>query len=147
MCADVRLSKPGVTTSMHPLKEAVHEATVHKNCAETFASLCSKLTELRIPIEEKDEASGEIVARCLTNAVNMGFWRCWSDSLLFQISEIGETETRVNVYALPNLLRSSVGRNERIVEVKELVSEVRKQTAGRSNMRGHPASSTLCHNP
>jgi len=109
---------------MRLLKETVHKAILQTDRAQAFASLRSKLAELHVPIEEEDEVRGKITARCLTSAMNMIFWRCWSDRLLFEVREIDATRTRVSVYAIPNLLRFKVGQNEKIVELKALISRL-----------------------
>ena len=109
---------------MRLLKETVHRAILQTDRAQAFASLRSKLAELHIPIAEEDRIRGEIVARCLTNVMDMICWRCWSDKLVFEVKEIEKTKTRINVYAVPNLLRLKVGQNEKIVELKELISRL-----------------------
>jgi hypothetical protein len=109
---------------MHLLKEAVHKTTLQSDPATAFVSLRSKLAELHIHVEKEDKDRGEIVARCLTSAVNTILWRCWSDKLLFKVKGIDATKTKICVYAVPNLLRFQVEQSEKTIELKELVSRL-----------------------
>ena len=114
---------------MHLLKEIVHTASLQTDRAQAVASLRAKLAELHIPVEEEDRAKGEIVARCLTNAMNMIFWRCWSGGLLFEVRGIDETKTQISVFAISNLLRFKVGHNEKIIELQDLISHLFAQAS------------------
>jgi len=109
---------------MHLLREVVHKTTLQSDPATAFASLRSKLAELQIHVEKEDKDRGEIVARCLTSAVNTILWRCWSDKLLFEVKGIDATKTQIGVYAVPNLLRFKVEQSEKTIELKELVSRL-----------------------
>lgn len=106
------------------LRELVHSATLHCDYATAFASLTSKLAELKIDVAREDKDSGEIVARCLTCPVNVIFWRCWSDKLVFEIKRIDSAKTQVKIYAVPNLFRYRTHRDEETVELRELVSRL-----------------------
>jgi len=106
------------------LKELVHSATVNCDYATTFASLASKLEELKIDVVKEDKASGEIVARCLTCPVNVILWRYWSDKLLFVIKRIDPAKTHVKIYAAANLFRYTTRKDEETVELRELISQL-----------------------
>lgn len=108
---------------MYPLREIVHTATLQHDYAATFASLLLKLKESHIEVETKDEAKGIIVARCLTLVVDC-FWRAWSDKLLLQVKRIDATATQVQVYAIPNLLRFKVGKNEEAIGRTKLIGQI-----------------------
>jgi hypothetical protein len=47
-------------------------------------------------------------------------WRAWSDKLLFELKEIGPAKTEVKAYAIPNLLRYKVRKNEKPLDPGEL---------------------------
>jgi hypothetical protein len=68
----------------------------------------------------EDQARGLVVARCLTLAANWILWRARSDELLFEVKEMDPTNTDVKVYALPNLLRYKVRKNEKVLDWEEL---------------------------
>jgi hypothetical protein len=106
------------------LRELVHSATLHCEYASTFVSLTSKLAELKIDVARADKDGGEIVARCLTCPVNVIFWRCWSDKLVFEVKRTGTAETEVKIYAVPNVFRYRTRKDEVTVELRELISQL-----------------------
>jgi hypothetical protein len=106
------------------LRELVHSATLDCDYASTFASLTSKLAELKIDVASADKDSGEIVARCLTCPVNVIFWRCWCDKLVFEVKRTSTAETQVKIYAVPNVFRYRTYENEEAIELKKLVSQL-----------------------
>jgi hypothetical protein len=106
------------------LKQLVHSATFNCDYATTFASLASRLAELKIDVVKKDKDSGEIVARCLTSPVNVILWRCWSDKLVFVVKRVDTAKTHVKIYAVPNLFRYRTRRDEETVELRELISQL-----------------------
>src|ERR1039458_4423220 len=104
------------------LRELVHSATLHCDYATAFASLVSKLVESKIDVTREDKDRGEIVARSLTCPVNLIFWRCWSDELVFEVKQIASDTTQVKIYAVPNLFRYRASKDEKTFELRELVS-------------------------
>jgi hypothetical protein len=106
------------------LRELVHTATLHCDCATAFASLVSKLAEAKIDVARKDKDRGEIVVRCLTCPVNVILWRCWSDKLVFEVKQIDTATTQVKIYAVPNLIRYRASKHEETFELRELISQL-----------------------
>jgi hypothetical protein len=106
------------------LRELVHSATLPRDYSTTFASLLSKLAELEIDVAGEDKDRGEIVARCLTRPVNLIFWRCWSDKLVFEVKPTDTARTQVKIYAVPKLFRYRTYKNEETFELRELVSQL-----------------------
>jgi hypothetical protein len=109
---------------MYLLKQPVSTITYQFNFDATFKGLISRLRELQIDVLQSDEDKGEIVARCLSSAMNMIVWRCWSDKILFELKKEGPDKTRVDISALPNLFRIKVRKNERVVDLDKLVSQL-----------------------
>ena len=106
------------------LRELVHSGTLHSDYTATFASLLSKLAELKIDVAREDKRRGEIVARCLTCPVNVILWRCWSDTLVFAVKRVDTAKTHVKIYAVPNLFRYRTRGDEETVELRELISQL-----------------------
>jgi hypothetical protein len=71
---------------------------------------------------ERRQAAPEIIARCVTQCMNLGLWRCWSERLEFTFHVIGPTETSVTIDAVPALLRTAVRSGERVTDLDALVS-------------------------
>jgi hypothetical protein len=106
------------------LRELVHSGTLDSDYTTTFASLLSKLAELKIDVAREDKRRGEIVATCLTCQANVLFWRCWSDRLVLDVKRIDAAKTQVNIYAIPNLFRYRTDTDEESIELRELVSQL-----------------------
>lgn len=90
---------------MYWLREVVYERTVLANRSDLFATLVRAARQLSLTVERQDQKNGVIVVRCLTMVLNLFWWRCWSDKLLFELTEADENRTRLVAYAIPNLLR------------------------------------------
>jgi hypothetical protein len=108
---------------MFMLRERVGSLTYKCDYGTAFDVLVSRLSSHQINVEKKDKTRGEVVARCLTKPLEMLVWRCWSDKLLFRFIEKGG-ETAVDVYAVPNLLRLRIGRDDRTVDLEQLLSQL-----------------------
>ena len=98
--------------------------TFHSDPADVTSTLVAKLRALRIQVEREEPANGEVVARCLTLSTNMILWRCWSDKLLFKVTPSGGNTTRLDVYAIPNLFRIRARKDEIVIDVRELMSQL-----------------------
>ena len=109
---------------MHLLREVVHRTTIQRDYATAFSSLLSKLKELNVQIETENSATGEIVTRCLTRVVDGLLWRCWSDKLIFEVKGIDADNTRLKVYAIPNLFRFKVAQNEKPMDLTQFLSQL-----------------------
>ncbi len=109
---------------MYLIKEPVGTITYQFDYDATFAALISRLRELHIDVLREDKNKGEVVARCLSIVMNIIVWRCWSDRLLFELKKDGANRTKVSIYALPNLFRIKVRKNEEIVDLDKVVSQL-----------------------
>jgi hypothetical protein len=95
------------------------------------ALLRSKLQERGVTVDPERKpvrmpgAGTTIVARCITQCLNMWLWRCWSDRLEFQLHEVGAGHTRVTVNAIPNFLRTGLRSGEQATDVQALVAGLR----------------------
>jgi hypothetical protein len=56
---------------------------------------------------------------------NLLLWRCWSVKLVFDVRTGEDGGATVNVYAVPNLLRVSVAKSEKVTDVSSIVATVR----------------------
>jgi hypothetical protein len=110
--------------TMLRLRENAHETVLRTDYARTFRSLLLKLSELQIGVEKEDTDKGTITARCLIGPINMVLWRCWNDRIVFEIKRIDAANTRVRVFTVPNLFRFKVEKNERPIELNDLVSQL-----------------------
>jgi hypothetical protein len=115
MCAKI------APRTMFMLKENAHEIVLGTDYATTFRSLRLRLSELHIGVEKEDMDKGTITAQCLTGPIKMVLWRCWNDRIVFEIKRIDAANTRVRVFTVPNLFRFKVEKNERPIEVNDLV--------------------------
>ena len=113
---------------MRFLEEVVHRATSECDRATTFSSLVEGLKELNVHIETENPRTGEIVTRCLTRFVTLFFWRCWSDKLIFAVTEHHPTGSRITISAVPNLLRFRIAGGERPIELSQLLSRLNLRT-------------------
>jgi hypothetical protein len=105
---------------VYPLRERVQITTIEHNSATTFKLLVSRLRDSGIDVEKEDEAKGLVVAHCLSLVVNWIFWRAWSDKLFLEMKEMAPNKTEVRVYAIPNLSRYKVRKNEKALDRGEL---------------------------
>jgi hypothetical protein len=113
---------------MRLLKEFVLTVTYPLDPSTTLRRLISALGEMELEIAELDEANGRVVAGCLTVAASLLFWRCWSDEVLFEVKEMGREETKLNVYAIPNLFRIRVRKNEKVRDLMSLATHLTERT-------------------
>jgi hypothetical protein len=110
--------------TMFMLRDNAHETVLRTDYTTTFRSLRLKLSELHIGVEKEDMDKGTITAQCLTGPVKTVLWRCWNDRIVFEIKKIDAANTRVRVFTVPNLFRFKVERDERPIEVNDLVSHL-----------------------
>jgi hypothetical protein len=89
------------------------------------ARLLSRLENTGLSAEHRRTARA-IVVRCVTHCINLGLWRCWSEKLEFSLEELGPTETRVTITAVPSLLRFGGKAGERVTDVVQLVSTLQR---------------------
>jgi hypothetical protein len=108
------------------LEEHVGTISYPGDRATTFAATIRNLQRLQLPIEQKNERDGTIVVRCLSRAMDMVFWRCWSDKLLIRLTQDADQRTRIRLVAIPNLFRTSVREHEREVKPYQLLEELRR---------------------
>jgi hypothetical protein len=94
------------------LKERIHRATCSSGWKGVFAALVARLKNENFEIEKEDAGKGRIVVRCESLIVNWIFWRCWSKKLLFEVHEIADGKTAIEVYALPDLFKTSAKKSE-----------------------------------
>jgi len=117
--------------TMYFLKEKIRTITYQLEYTAAYALLLSKLKEWNFTIESADQHGGDIVVRCLSQLVNMGLWRCWSDKLLLQIKSVHPNMTSVSVYAIPNLWR--IRSSEKVTDIESLLSQLAGLAGGRLN--------------
>jgi hypothetical protein len=110
---------------MHLLKESITSITYPLDQGSTHELLLEKLKEINLEVESENEQHGAIVVSCLTGMFNMLFWRCWIDKLLFKVIPLENNNTRVDIFGLPNLFRIKVKKEETLVDVDELLSQLK----------------------
>jgi hypothetical protein len=109
---------------MYLLKEQIRTIPCRRDYAATFDLLLSKLGDLRLPVEKADQNKGIVLATCISRLINMGFWRCWSDKVLFEIKEVSPNVSSISVYGIPNLLRMRVKPGETVSDLDAMVSQL-----------------------
>jgi hypothetical protein len=102
------------------LKQPVATITGERDLEATLRFLESGLSRLGFAVE-RSEPDG-VVVRCLSLCFNMVVCRCWSDKLLFEVTDTGIGNTTIGVYALPSLFRLGVRRGERVVRPGEVIA-------------------------
>jgi hypothetical protein len=110
--------------AMYLLKEEIRTIPCPRDYAATYDLLLSKLEDLRLPIEKADQSKGIVLATCISRLINMGFWRCWSDKLLFEIKKVSPGVSSISVYGIPNLLRMRVKSGETVIDLDAMVSHL-----------------------
>ena len=113
---------------MNFIKEHVQTIRYRSDEVSTFNELLTKLSELKVEIESADQRSGRIVVHRLTRLVNAVVWRCWSDTLVFQIKRVEGGQADVYVYAIPNFLKLHVKENETVTDLERLLSDLGRAT-------------------
>lgn len=108
---------------MYLIRERIQRFTCRSDSVIVFARLVSKLRELNLPIIAIDEEKKEVAVRCLRLFANWILWRCWSDKLLFKISQGEAGKAVVEVFALPTLTRFAQG-GEQVTDLRDLLSRL-----------------------
>jgi hypothetical protein len=93
---------------------------------DVFRYLVSRLTQLGVDIEKQDDRGREITVRFLSSCVDVLFWRCWSDRLLFRLEEGEHGKTLIRVFALPSLWRLGVRQGESVGNPAALMSSLQR---------------------
>lgn len=111
------------------LTQPVATITYNHDAVATQALLLSKLQGLGISAQAERPSSrtSSIVARCLTLCLNVGLWRCWSDTLEFSLEEITQNRTNVTIAAVPNLLRTRVRASDHPTDLGVLVAALQAE--------------------
>jgi hypothetical protein len=107
------------------LKERVQTIICPSNYNNTYDNLLRRLKEMGFEIMEQKKERGKIIIRCLTSLMNMIFWECWGDRVLFEIKQIEQNKTKVTIFAMLSLLRIKVGKKEKRVDLDKLISELK----------------------
>lgn len=103
------------------LKELVATLEYREGVQGTFALLERKLAEMHLPVQCANRETGEIVVRCPSLCFNLLLWRCWSDNVLLHVEDAGAGRTRVQIYALPNLLKIRA-REDELVDLRQVIA-------------------------
>ena len=106
-----------VASFVYELEESAAVASLRSKLLEAGVTVDPEPTQGRTP-----RGATTIGARCITQCLNIGLWRCWSDRLEFQLQQVGASETRITVNAIPNLLRRGLESGERATDVQALVA-------------------------
>ena len=109
---------------MYALKERIRTIKCQMDLERTFTKLRSIIRLHQLEILNDNRATGRIACRCLSMCVNLLFWRCWSDELLFELKAVGKSQTEVSIFAIPNLMRIRVKRSETVADPDEIVSRI-----------------------
>jgi hypothetical protein len=87
-----------------------------------FTKLLTALRKEQFAIQHENRDTGKIVVRCLSVFINLMLWRCWSDELEIEVKGEGESRSNVSFYAVPNLMRIKVRKNETLTDLEKLVT-------------------------
>jgi hypothetical protein len=109
---------------MYFLKVRIQSVVCRSGRSAAFLALLAKIQELNLEIEREDAVEGVVIVRCLSLPINWILWRSWSDKLLFEMRGAEGGKAVLNVYAVPNLLRMSLRRDERVVDPRQLMSRL-----------------------
>jgi len=109
---------------MFSLYEDVGTVTWPLDRTAAYAALLSKLSRLRLPVEQANAEQGKVVVRCLTPALSLGFWRCWADRLVFQVKEAGQNASTISIRAIPNLMRFKTEPGEALSDLKTITAQL-----------------------
>ena len=94
------------------LKKRIRRATSRSDRTSVFAALPVKLKKQNLEILVDDSSKGEMVIPCVRLLINWILWCCWSSKLLFEVRERANGQTVIDVYGLPDQLRSSAKESE-----------------------------------
>lgn len=109
---------------MYALKARIHKIVCQSDPEATFAKLVSGLRKQRVEIKYENRETGRVAVRCLSVFTDFALWRCWSDELLFEVEGEDGSRTSVSLYAIPNLMRIKVGKNETPIDLGEFVTRL-----------------------
>ena len=82
--------------------------------------ICDAVSASQIEALKVDRSRGEIIIRCLTDLFSMLFWRCWGDKVLFKCTPLGDSQTEVEIFGIPNWFRLGVKKGEKVYNRDEL---------------------------
>jgi hypothetical protein len=111
---------------MYFLKEPIGSLIFLSGYGNTYDAVLAKLREMHFEVKIQNRERGEIVISCLTSLINMLLWRCWADKLLFEVKQIDEDKTKVDIFGLPNLFRIKVKEGEAITSIEEITSRLKE---------------------
>ena len=103
------------------LREHVGTISSNSDRDTTFAKLLEALQSLSLEVDKADLKKARITVRCLTQAANLIFWRCWNDRLLFDIRATSNGNAVVNAYVVPNLFMVSVPKGGNMHDAGRIV--------------------------
>lgn len=113
------------------LRELVGSFTLNADGDAAFDELVSAIKAAGLPVQHANKLKREVVIRCLTRPISLLLWRSWTDKLLFTVAAGKSGRTRVNVYAIPNLLKVKRARNEDVRDAGEVIAAVQQQACAR----------------
>jgi hypothetical protein len=112
---------------MHFLREPIGKIMLVSDYNTAYEKLLKKLHEMHFEIQTQNKIKGEIVVRCLSNLINIFFWRCWSDKLIFDFNLIDGNRTEVEIFAVPNLFRIKVNKGETLIDLNKLLFQLKEE--------------------
>ena len=106
------------------LRDTVATITYARDRASLLYLLLAKLKELDIPVRRQN--SSQVVASCLTlRELGVPLWRCWSDTLEFELHDAEGGHTALKVCVVPNLFRTGTRPGEAPYELSKLIGVLR----------------------
>jgi hypothetical protein len=112
---------------MYALRSLVHTITCPLPPDAAFTKLLTALREQQVAIQHEYRDTGKIIVRCLSVFINLLLWRCWSDELVIEVKGEDESRTNVSFYAVPNLKRHKVRKDETLKDLAKLITQLESE--------------------
>jgi len=109
---------------MYALRSLVRTITCPLPPDATFTNLLTALRKQQVAIQHENRDPGKVDVCCLSVFINMVIWRCWSDELLIEVKGEDEFRAKVSFYAVPNIMRIKVRKNETLTDLEKLMMQV-----------------------
>ncbi len=110
---------------MYIVKEPVGSLMYSSSYSDTYDALLRKLNAMNFQIDKQDKEKRKIVIRCLSSLMNLILWSYWGKKLLFEIKEIEEDKTKVDIFGIPAYFRTRIKKGEKVVDLAKLVSDLK----------------------
>jgi len=110
---------------MYIVKEPIDSLIYSSSYNDAYDALLKKLNAMNFHIDKQDKEKGEIVIRCVSSLMNLILWKWWGNKLLFEVREINDSKTRVDIFGIPAFFRTRIKKGEKVIDLDKLVWDLK----------------------